>query len=69
MGERTEIPEFWREAIEEKKRVRYRSAREVTDRFIEPFRFEVRGGIEYVVAFCHLRRARRSFRLDRIINL
>jgi predicted DNA-binding transcriptional regulator YafY len=48
-------------------RVRYLSQqREQTERGIDPYGLAYLGGSWYVVAYCHLRRERRSFRLDRI---
>jgi predicted DNA-binding transcriptional regulator YafY len=40
--------------------------RGVTPRTITPSRFEQKGGQTYVLAFCHLDRFEKSFRLDRI---
>ena len=40
--------------------------RGVTPRTITPRRFEQKGGQTYVLAFCHLDRFEKSFRLDRI---
>jgi hypothetical protein len=35
-------------------------------RRVEPLRLEWRGGVPYLVAFCHLRQESRTFRVDRI---
>jgi hypothetical protein len=39
---------------------------ELTHRVVEPLRLEQRGGVSYLVAFCHRVQAQRVFRLDRI---
>lgn len=38
-------------------------------RLIDPYGLVYRAGLWYVVGFCHLRRARRDFRIDRIRHL
>jgi predicted DNA-binding transcriptional regulator YafY len=40
--------------------------RGLTPRAITPRRFEQKGGQTYVLAFCHIDRFEKSFRLDRI---
>lgn len=40
---------------------------ELTHRRVDPYRLETRGSVTYLVAYCHLRRAERVFRLDRIL--
>ena len=35
-------------------------------RRVDPLRLEWRGGVPYLVAFCHLRQENRTFRVDRI---
>ena len=40
---------------------------ELTRRRVDPYRLETRDRVTYLVAYCHLRRAERVFRLDRII--
>jgi hypothetical protein len=40
---------------------------ELTHRRVDPYRLETRGSVAYLVAYCHLRRAERVFRLDRIL--
>jgi len=40
---------------------------ELTHRRVDPYRLETRGATTYLVAYCHLRRAERVFRLDRIL--
>lgn len=50
--------------------LRYRSRRgEISDRRIDPIRIDERSGLRYLVAYCHLRQAERSFRLDRILEV
>jgi len=39
---------------------------ELTHRVVEPLRLEERGGVAYLVAFCHRAQAERVFRVDRI---
>jgi DNA polymerase-3 subunit epsilon len=39
-----------------------------TERVIEPLYSTSRGGQEYLIAYCRLRRDQRTFRLDRIVN-
>lgn len=39
---------------------------ERTERVVEPLRFEERGGVVYLIAYCRLRQDERVFRLDRI---
>jgi hypothetical protein len=39
---------------------------ELTHRVVEPLRLETRGGVAYLVGFCHRAQAERVFRLDRI---
>ncbi|MFQ5856605.1 MAG: exonuclease domain-containing protein, partial [Anaerolineae bacterium] len=41
----------------------------ISDRWVEPIRIDMRSGRRYLVAYCRLRRAERSFRLDRILEL
>lgn len=40
---------------------------ELTHRRVDPYRLETRDRVTYLVAYCHLRRAERVFRLDRIL--
>jgi predicted DNA-binding transcriptional regulator YafY len=40
-----------------------------TARTITPRHVRAENGLVYLVAFCHLRQAERSFRLDRIIAI
>ncbi|MFW5941601.1 MAG: exonuclease domain-containing protein [Chloroflexota bacterium] len=49
-------------------RIRYQSGRQQTDRVIEPLYPTERDGKIYVVAYCQLRHAQRTFRLDRIVS-
>jgi predicted DNA-binding transcriptional regulator YafY len=59
-----------RRAARERRRVhlRYLSAnrREATERDLDPYALVHRWGWWYVVGFCHLRQAERTFRVDRI---
>lgn len=43
--------------------------REETQRTVDPYALAFRWGLWYLVAFCHLRQALRTFRVDRIIAL
>lgn len=45
------------------------SKRELTERVIDPKELVEERGAEYVVAYCHLRKAERSFRLDGILDV
>lgn len=48
--------------------LRYQSRHgHVSDRQVSPIRIDERWGMRYLVAYCHLRREERSFRLDRIL--
>jgi DNA polymerase-3 subunit epsilon len=47
-------------------RIAYDGPTSVSDRVIEPLYATERDGHIYLVAFCHLRQAQRTFRLDRI---
>lgn len=49
-------------------RIRYQSPQGETDRVISPLYATEQDGAGYVVAFCHLRQAQRTFRLDRIVH-
>ena len=40
-----------------------------TDRIITPIRVQTANDLVYMVAFCHLRQAERSFRLDRVLAI
>jgi predicted DNA-binding transcriptional regulator YafY len=42
------------------------SRHEATDRVVDPYALAFRWGLWYLVAFCHLRQALRTFRVDRI---
>ena len=42
---------------------------ELTHRVVEPLRLETRGGVAYLVGFCHRAQAERVFRVDRIRSL
>ncbi|RME48310.1 MAG: WYL domain-containing protein [Chloroflexi bacterium] len=41
----------------------------VTNRRVDPIRIDERRGTQYLVAYCHLRQAERSFRIDRILEI
>jgi predicted DNA-binding transcriptional regulator YafY len=45
------------------------SADKATKRKVDPYALVVRAGLWYLVGYCHLRRAPRTFRVDRIQNL
>ena len=49
-------------------RVRYRSGREDSERSVDPYGVVMHWDLWYVVGWCHLRRAVRVFRLDRILE-
>ncbi len=51
-------------------RLRYRSAHaEVTERFFDPYGVVSHEGFWYTIGYCHLRKAQRLFRLDRILQV
>lgn len=54
-----------------KLQIRYLSAyRDITTiRIIEPVEVNVRGSYTYIIAFCHLRKEKSRFRLDRILEI
>jgi len=67
-----DVPPIIRQALRRSRPLvlRYRSERgEVTERIVQPLGVTDRGGHPALVAYCHLRDAQRSFRLDRIINM
>jgi DNA polymerase-3 subunit epsilon len=49
-------------------RIRYEVKGSETDRVISPLYATEQNGAAYVIAFCHLRQAQRTFRLDRILQ-
>ena len=49
-------------------RVRYRSGREDTERSVDPYGVVLHWDFWYVVGWCHVRRAVRVFRLDRVLE-
>ena len=69
----TPLLEKLRRAIREQRRVlmvhHKQSEPDAQAREVEPYALVHRGGWWYVVGHCHLRRAIRSFRLDRIVEL
>jgi predicted DNA-binding transcriptional regulator YafY len=51
-------------------RLRYRSTRgEVTERLFNPYGVVEHEGFWYTIGYCHLRKAQRLFRLDRILQV
>lgn len=48
--------------------IRYQSRSSETERVISPLYATEQNGSTYIVAFCHLRQDRRTFRLDRIVR-
>lgn len=51
-------------------RLRYRSTRgEVTERLFNPYGVVSHEGFWYTIGYCHLRKAQRLFRLDRILQV
>lgn len=48
--------------------IRYQSRSSETERVISPLYASEQNGSTYVVAFCHLRQDKRTFRLDRIVR-
>jgi predicted DNA-binding transcriptional regulator YafY len=66
-----EIALILTEAVRERKRVwmRYRSEpKEETEREVDPYAVIHKEGFWYTVGYCHLRRGRRIFRLDRVLE-
>lgn len=66
------IPPELRDALDRGRPVylRYRSGQgSITDRQVDPIRVDERSGLRYLVGYCHLRQAERSFRLDRILEM
>ncbi|MGQ0793804.1 MAG: exonuclease domain-containing protein [Deltaproteobacteria bacterium] len=57
--------------LRRKVQIKYLSAyaEDTTTRVIEPQELKLSGSYTYVVAFCHLRKERCSFRLDRILEV
>jgi predicted DNA-binding transcriptional regulator YafY len=57
-------------AVQQQRRVkvRYRSGREDTERSLDPYGVVLHWEFWYVVGWCHLRRAVRVFRLDRVLE-
>ena len=48
--------------------IHYQSSSGETDRMISPLYASEQDGTVYIVAYCHLRQAQRTFRLDRILQ-
>jgi hypothetical protein len=67
------LPPAIEEALRSKGKlqIRYLSAYKdtTTTRIIEPVEVNVSGSYTYVIAFCHLRKEKSSFRLDRILEI
>lgn len=50
--------------------LRYQSRQgHISERRVDPIRIDVRWGMHYLIAYCHLQQAERSFRLDRILEM
>lgn len=66
----SDLPQPLAEAIDCGKRlhIRYRSGATETTREISPLYAAERSGQRYLTAYCHLRQAQRTFRLDRILS-
>ena len=67
-----DVPPLIRDALRRRRPLflRYRSeGGEVTERIVQPLGVTDRGSYPALVAYCHLREAQRSFRLDRIIAM
>ena len=66
------LPPAIEEAFKAGRRIRLRylsSFGNETDRIVEPLDVSIRHDYIYLVAFCHLRQDRRTFRLDRIAEM
>jgi len=65
------VPVCIQQALRERRQLflRYRSAEGLTERLVEPLAVETRDRSLYLVAYCHLRGERRTFRLDRIVMM
>jgi len=67
------VPPAIEEALRAKGKlqIRYLSAYKdtTTTRIIEPVEINVSGSYTYVIAFCHLRKEKSKFRLDRILEV
>lgn len=66
------VPPHLKEAVENKKpiKIKYVSGMgEYTVRVVEPIEIVLDNGCLYLVAYCRLRKAERSFRLDRIVKI
>ena len=65
------VPTCIQQALRERRPLflRYRSAEGLTERLVEPLAVETRDRALYLVAYCHLRGERRTFRLDRIVMM
>jgi DNA polymerase-3 subunit epsilon len=66
------VPPELEDAIKQGRPVqlRYQSSQgNISDRWVDPIRIDERWGVRYLTAYCHLRQAERSFRLDRIVRI
>jgi len=50
-------------------RITYAAPSGSTERVIEPLYATRRGGVSYLIAYCHMRREQRTFRMDRIVSV
>jgi DNA polymerase-3 subunit epsilon len=66
-----ELPASLRAAVQQGRpvRIRYRTMTAETDRVITPLYASEQAGATYLVAYCHLREAQRTFRLDRLVSV
>lgn len=64
------LPEPVREALRQQQQLRilYAGTGGQTDRVVDPLYPTEHKGTAYLIAFCHLRQAQRTFRLDRILH-
>lgn len=63
------VPQDLERALRERRRLflRYQASNGLTERTVDPLAVQVRDQVLYLVAYCHLRQERRTFRLDRIL--
>lgn len=66
----TGLPKVMSDALEKKQRLRilYVSEYGESERIISPNYASQNKGVTYLIAYCHLRKSQRTFRLDRIFN-
>jgi proteasome accessory factor C len=67
---RVRLPSPFDVALEQRRplRITYAGPDGPTVRVIEPMYATTRGGVSYLIAYCHLRQDRRTFRMDRIVT-